>query len=142
MAETTGYHLLYLSGDHRTWLCPDTVRRQPDPNDPLETPTPNHFTTRAGANDYARRRKWRDGHRVRVEACAGLPACLRLHLDEWLDGQDPDAVAAWRAARTEIYQRKAARRRERQAKRKAAFDAAVEAEVAARLAAAAGNAFV
>lgn len=135
MAERT-YHILYETPNGQAWICPSSVGRH-QVNDPLELPTPNHFQTRAAANDYIRRRNWMAGRRHRVEQCTwGEPGgCQRNHLPEWLEAQDPDEVDAWRERRRELAQAKSARRRERAAARRAAFEAAVAAEVARRLAA-------
>ena len=127
------YHLLYLSADGGAWICPSTVKRQPDPNDALEWATPNHFETRAGANDYIRRRGWKAGTARRVEQCT-WPECQRNHLPEFLAAQPPAEVAAWRERREKARQAKRERAAARRAKRESDFEARVSAEVARRLA--------
>ena len=144
---TDGYHILYMAQNHQAWICPERVGRH-QPNDPQAVPTANHFLTRAAANDYIRRR-WQSRLRRRVEECTWsstktdkktgervrvLGVCLRAHLPEWLEKQEPAEVAAWQEARRALTTAKGARRRERTAQRKEAFEVAVAAEVARRLA--------
>ena len=135
MAQDLGYHILYLARNHGAWICPERVGRH-QPNDPLDLATPNHFLTRAAANDYIRRRDWKHDLRHRVEACTWDKdgGCLRAHLPEWLEERHPSELHAWEKGRRSLASAKSARRRERTAERKAAFQHAVAAEVQRRLA--------
>ena len=135
MAGDHGYHILYLARNHQAWICPERVGRQM-PNDPLDMPTPNHFLTRPAANDYIRRRQWKDGLAHRVEACTWDKAggCLRLHLPEWLEDQDPESVDRWGLARRAQSSARSERRKQREGDRRARFLEAVDVEVKRRLA--------